>query len=652
MNGFSANTQTLNGLFIVNCDEVDVNKLNDFAGNVITNGTIQTKAVNLNGSDLYTTLNNAGLEYDATNAITPIGYYAGYGGYVFLNCNALVWGSLVLDGSLIINNNSTSVTQSALNNIVGTTSNIQTQINAIASAQTSTTGGGYFTQQFEYNGNYTASAYWSTGGTVQFSTGFAVPPSTLYGVYIEFKTTLGATATVNILQNGTSVKSISILTSYSYYSATTLSIACAQSDLIQIQFGSGTTVNGTAWRATLMFKTNGVIGATGPAPTLNIGTITTLSAGSSATASLTGSNPYSLNLGLPSGATGANGTNGTNGQTPAFTIGTITTLTAGSSASASLTGTLTNPVLNLSIPVGAQGVGLTWRGNWLNYYSYAVNDVVYDNSSTSSTYGCCFICIGANVNTSVSNTNYWNIVAMRGSQGIQGNTGSQGPQGPQGATGATGAQGPQGPQGPQGNNGSSPSSTDILAIFDAFVALAGLVVSGVAYVSLASWMGAISADVTALNAEVSALQGQVSSLETDVSTLQGQTQFQTGNTITSSTNFGSSVNIINTGSTGNAITLTRAGNITATGSTSLQGTTVTNLTATGNTSLQTTTISTLDTLNISYPTIGAGQTLHIGCNAGFFSNVISIGGGSDSIYINGTPYYPYVPTNYFNQLPF
>ena len=45
MNGFSANTQTLNGLFIVNCDEVDVNKLNDFAGNVITNGTIQTKAV-------------------------------------------------------------------------------------------------------------------------------------------------------------------------------------------------------------------------------------------------------------------------------------------------------------------------------------------------------------------------------------------------------------------------------------------------------------------------------------------------------------------------------------------------------------------------------------------------------------------------------
>lgn len=323
MNGFSPNLQTISGLSIINCDEVDTNKLNDGAGNIINKGTIQTNAISLNGSDLTTTLTNAGLEYDYTNSITPINYYSSYGGYVNLNCNAHIWGSLVLDGSLIINNNSSTITQSSLNNIIGSTSNLQTQINAIASTQSSTTGGGYFAHQFEYNGNYTASAYWSTGGTVQFSTGFAVPPCTLYGVYIAFKTTLGATGTVNILQNGTSVKSISILTSYGYYGATTLSIACSQSDLIQLQFGSGTTVNGTAWRATLMFKTNGVIGATGPAPTLNIGTISTLSPGTSATATLTGSNPYSLNLGIPSGIAGTNGSNGTNGVSPVFSIGTI-----------------------------------------------------------------------------------------------------------------------------------------------------------------------------------------------------------------------------------------------------------------------------------------------------------------------------------------
>ena len=666
MNGYSPHYQTLSGLYEISCDEIDSTKLNDGSGNVITNGTIQTNAISLNGNDLATTLRV--LEYDTTNSIYPMDYYSGYGGYVNTYCNSHIYGGLVLDGSLIINNNSTTVSQTALNNITGTTSNIQTQINAIASAQTSTTGGGYFTQQYEYNGNYTASAYWSTGGTIQFSTGFAVPPCTLYGVYIDFKTTLGATGTVNILQNGTSVKSCSILTSYSFYSATTLSIACSQSDLIQIQFGSGTTVNGTAWRATLMFKTNGVVGATGPAPTLNIGTVSTLTAGSSATATVTGSNPYSLNLGIPRGLAGTNGSNGSNGVSPTFSIGTITTLSVGSSASATITGTGSNPILNLGIPTGATGLGMRWQGNWLNYVSYSVNDIVYDSNTGSSTYGTCFICVVANLNQSLSNTTYWNVICMRGAQGIQGIQGYTGSQGPKGDTGSQGPQGPQGPSGSNGSNGSSPSAFDILAIFDAFIALSGLVVSGIAYASLASWMAAISADVTALNASVSTLEGQVSSLETNVATLQGQTQYLTANTGTVSSNFGSTLNIINSTSTGNAIILTRGGNITASGTTSLQGTTVTtltatgntslqattatNLTATGNTSLQTTTITVLDTLNLSYPTIGGGQTLHIGCNAGFYSNVISIGGGSDTIYINGQPFYPYVPTNYFNQLPY
>ena len=125
MNGYSANPQTISGLSLINCDEIDINKFNDGSGNILTNGTIQTKSINLNGNDLATTLRV--LEYDSTNSIYPMDYYSGYGGYVNTYCNAHIYGGLVLDGSLIINNNSTTVSQSALNNITGTTSNIQSQ---------------------------------------------------------------------------------------------------------------------------------------------------------------------------------------------------------------------------------------------------------------------------------------------------------------------------------------------------------------------------------------------------------------------------------------------------------------------------------------------------------------------------------------------
>ena len=58
---------------------------------------------------------------------------------------------------------------------------------------------------------------------------------------------------------------------------------------------------------------------------------------------------------------GTNGTNGVNGQdgqdgvSPVLSIGEVTTLAAGSQATASLGGTAANPTLNLGIPQGAQG---------------------------------------------------------------------------------------------------------------------------------------------------------------------------------------------------------------------------------------------------------------------------------------------------------
>lgn len=81
---------------------------------------------------------------------------------------------------------------------------------------------------------------------------------------------------------------------------------------------------------------------------------------------------------------------------PHITIGEVETLANGEPATATMTGDYANPVLNLGLPRGDQGI-----------------------------------------------------------QGPQGPTGPQGPQGPTGATGATGATGPQGPQGPTGATGAT-----------------------------------------------------------------------------------------------------------------------------------------------------------------------------------------------------
>ena len=51
------------------------------------------------------------------------------------------------------------------------------------------------------------------------------------------------------------------------------------------------------------------------------------------------------------------GPQGTTGATPNLQIGTVTTLDAGSDATASITGTAENPLLNLGVPRGADGSG-------------------------------------------------------------------------------------------------------------------------------------------------------------------------------------------------------------------------------------------------------------------------------------------------------
>ena len=79
------------------------------------------------------------------------------------------------------------------------------------------------------------------------------------------------------------------------------------------------------------------------------------------------------------GSAGADGKAGEDGVTPEFSIGTVTTLSAGSSATASITGTAEKPVLNLGIPKGKDGTsgggtgGTGADGEDGGYYIPAVN---------------------------------------------------------------------------------------------------------------------------------------------------------------------------------------------------------------------------------------------------------------------------------------
>lgn len=103
----------------------------------------------------------------------------------------------------------------------------------------------------------------------------------------------------------------------------------------------------------------GDTGQDGITPDLTIGTTETLPAGSSATATITGTkeNPV-LNLGIPQGTQGIQGERGGKGDTgatPDISIGTVETLNPDESATATITGTAEDPVLNLGIPKGDTG---------------------------------------------------------------------------------------------------------------------------------------------------------------------------------------------------------------------------------------------------------------------------------------------------------
>ena len=126
--------------------------------------------------------------------------------------------------------------------------------------------------------------------------------------------------------------------------------------------GSSATVSNSGTSSAAVFNfgipqgVQGLQGNTGSAATVSVGSTTTLSAGSSATVSNSGTSSAGVfNFGIPQGIQGIQGLQGNNGSAATINVGTTTTLSAGSSATVSNSGTSSAAVFNFGIPKGDQG---------------------------------------------------------------------------------------------------------------------------------------------------------------------------------------------------------------------------------------------------------------------------------------------------------
>lgn len=156
--------------------------------------------------------------------------------------------------------------------------------------------------------------------------------------------------------NGTNGAGIQIAGEVATYSALPTGLTSADAGKAYIVDADGKLY---IWSGT-SFPSNGngqtFVGPAGPANTLTVGTVTTGESGASAVATITGTAPNQvLNLTIPQGPTGATGATGADGPANTLQIGSVTTGQPGSSAGATVTGSAPNQTLNLTIPTGATG---------------------------------------------------------------------------------------------------------------------------------------------------------------------------------------------------------------------------------------------------------------------------------------------------------
>lgn len=191
------------------------------------------------------------------------------------------------------------------------------------------------------------------------------------------------------------------------YSSTTLIINVPTGRAI----GSGTF---TSWNVN-------IAGDVGPANSLAIGSVTTGAAGSSASATITGTAPsQTLDLVIPrgnTGATGAAGPQGATGSAATITVGTVDTVDPDDPATVTNSGTSGAAVLDFEIPKGDPGTPINHRGDYNGATTYALNDAVRVLGST-------WVYINATPGSGnapptlpTESNSYWQLMAQAGSNG-------------------------------------------------------------------------------------------------------------------------------------------------------------------------------------------------------------------------------------------
>ena len=171
---------------------------------------------------------------------------------------------------------------------------------------------------------------------------------------------------------------------------------------------------------------DGAKGADGITPTLKVGTVTTLAAGSNATVTMSkNNNEYTLNFGIPKGNKGDTGASGSSGETtvvnPTITIGTVTN---GDTASATITGDSPNYTLNLVLPKGDKGD----KGDAGVKGADGITPTIAVGTTTTGEAG-----TNAGVTMSKSGTTYtFNFVIPKGAKGDTGAAGTKGDKGEKG----------------------------------------------------------------------------------------------------------------------------------------------------------------------------------------------------------------------------
>ena len=149
----------------------------------------------------------------------------------------------------------------------------------------------------------------------------------------------------------------------------------------------------------------------------------------------------------PTLVSGNQGPPGETGATPNLQIGTVTTLDAGSNATATITGTAENPLLNLGVPKGADGsqgepgVDGQTLYVWIKYADDVTGSGMSNDPTDKEYIG---IAYNKMTDEASTNANDYTWLLIKGPQGDKGAKGDKGDKGDPGVTGEQGNPGPAG----------------------------------------------------------------------------------------------------------------------------------------------------------------------------------------------------------------